>query len=174
MKPAPDEPFPKVGDKLKESLNSEQKKNADPFIAVNEDSIMSLLILHYWVVILMKVLVENSLLKKRSVVIKKQTEGYYVPPCTMMVFTKSFTSAEKINEENKENKFDFWSDIDRKEYLKSIEEILTDYFGQKPKGKEESEEITLLHKHIIHLVLLIFNIIKHHQFKNISKVNLYL
>lgn len=137
-----DEPFPKVGDKLKESLNSEQKKNADPFIAVNEDSIMSLPNLTLLSSHINESIGRKLFTEKRSVVIKKQTEGYYVPPCTMMVFTKSFTSAEKINEENKENKFDFWSDIDRKEYLKSIEEILTDYFGQKPKGKEESENYT--------------------------------
>ncbi len=126
------EPYPAIGDKLKDALNKGQKDKTDPFVAVLEDSVMSLSNLTLLSSHINESIGRKLFTEKRSIVIRKQTEGYYVPPCTMMVFTKSFTSTKNINAETHSNKFDYWSDIDREEYQENIKSILVNYFGTKP------------------------------------------
>ena len=134
------EPHPIIGAKLKDVLNNEQKEKTDPFIAVLEDSVMSLSNLTLLSSHINESIGRKLFTEKRSIVIRKQTEGYYVPPCTMMVFTKSFTSAKNIKVETESNKFDYWSDIDREEYKKSVKLILVGYFGLKPAEERKIEK----------------------------------
>lgn len=121
---------------LKElELKDNDKDELDKYVAVKEDSIMTLPNL----TLLTKrdniKVSNNSFVKKRTQIMNFVSEGSFVPPCSLMVFTKGFSYKTKEGKSNTEEEIteekemvDFWSQSDRDAYLNEICRVINQYF----------------------------------------------
>lgn len=121
------------GTKLCEIENDDDILRIDPYVAVTEDSIMDISNLTFLNEHINKSVSNASFSQKRASVLKKQSEGYYLPPSSIMVFTKGYTSSRNYAEEMVEGKINFWSDRDREDYFAKIVEILSNDYLNKAK-----------------------------------------
>ena len=128
------ENMPTVGTKIVDVKDNIFIENIDPYIAATNDSIMSLSNLTFLSNQINASIGNSHFAEKRDMVIQKQSEGFYLLPSTMMVFTKAYTNKDGHKVEEFEGKTNYWSDIDRKAYLGKIKDILTSpYFEQAQK-----------------------------------------
>ncbi|MCQ2216606.1 MAG: DUF262 domain-containing protein [Bacteroidales bacterium] len=111
---------------LKGQIADDDWAELDKYVAVEDDSIMTLPNL----TLLTKrdnIKVSNhSFVEKRSQIMNFVSEGSFVPPCSLMVFTKGF-SYKKADKTEKEM-VDFWSQSDREVYLNEIFSVINQYF----------------------------------------------
>ena len=103
-------------EKFKESnkLTEEQKSQFDKFIAITDNSIMSLKNLTLLTEHINTSIGNDFFHDKRTAVLNKQSEGFFVPPSTFMIFTKGYT--EKIAPDE----LNFWHENDRNMYMDKI------------------------------------------------------
>ncbi len=120
--------LPVAGEKLHSIGDMRIKRMIDPYIAVLDDSIMDISNLTFLSEHINKSIGNKPYDEKRECVIRKQSEGFYLLPSSLMIFTKGYISREEQAQETKESKNGFWSDIDRLAYVNKIKEILTDSY----------------------------------------------
>ena len=134
------ENIPLVGTKVAEIPDMELKRKIDPYLAALDDSIMCLSNLTFLSNHINASIGNDLFEEKRDMVLQKQSEGFYLLPSSMMVFTKAYTERNGLAKGATEGKTNFWSDIDREAYLGKIKEILSDqYFEQAEKIDTERE-----------------------------------
>lgn len=120
--------LPPVGEKLHTIDDERIKRKIDPYIALMGETIMDLSNLTFLSEHINKSIGNKPYDEKRECVIRKQSEGFYLPPSSLMVFTKGYNSRDEQLQETNEGKTGFWSDVDRNAYLNKIKEILTDKY----------------------------------------------
>ena len=121
-------------DKFKEKLvKDDDKKKLDPYIAVRYKSIMTLPNLTLLTEHINTQIGNKSFEEKQGVVLKDIADGYFVPNCTLMVFTKGYTlsSQEKNDKLDPSIKHVFWNAEDRGAYIKNMSETLIGYLTEK-------------------------------------------
>lgn len=132
--------LPAVGEKLNAIQDEKLKRKIDPFIAVLEDTIMEISNLTFLSDHINKSIGNKPYHEKRECVIRKQSQGFYLPPSSLMIFTKGYNSIAAQIQTKDEGKTGFWSDVDREAYLVKIEEILTDSYLADAENVESEEK----------------------------------
>lgn len=132
--------LPALGEKLNTIQDEKLKRKIDPFIAVLDDSIMEISNLTFLSDHINKSIGNKPYYEKRECVIRKQSQGFYLPPSSLMIFTKGYNPMSAQTQTIAEGKTNFWSDIDRIAYLVKIEEILNDSYladAENPNNEEK-------------------------------------
>lgn len=135
------EEMPPVGTKVSEVDDMVFKEKIDSYVAALDESIMSLSNLTFLSNHINASIGNRPYFEKRDLVLKKQSEGFYLLPSSMMVFTKAYTNKDGYAKEVAECKIDFWSDIDRSSYLNMIKKILSDPYFKQAKEIDSKQEI---------------------------------
>ncbi len=121
----------KNGDKFKEKLNNDDLNVLDKYIAVLDDSIMTLPNLTLLTEHINTQIGNKYFEEKQGDVLKDISDGYFVPNCTLMVFTKGYTLSSSSQESNEELassiKHVFWNAEDRGAYINNMSNTLEKY-----------------------------------------------
>lgn len=115
----------KGGSKLKDLYDENIKwfEELDKYISIKESSIMTLPNLTLLNEHDNKSVSNKSFKEKRKSILEFQRNGSFVPPATLMVFTKGYSK------ELDKDKLDFWGEDDRKKYIENMSSTLINYFG---------------------------------------------
>lgn len=132
--------MPPVGTKITEIDDMMLKEKIDPYVASLDESVMCLSNLTFLSNHINASIGNHHYTEKRDLVLKKQSEGFYLLPSSMMVFTKAYTDKAGYNKEIVESKTSFWSDIDRKAYLCMIKNILSNPYFEVKKDDLKQEK----------------------------------
>ena len=97
-------------------------KELDKYVAVEENSLMELPNLTLLTQSDNIKVSNHTFREKREQVMGFAKNGSFIPPCSLMVFTKGYLS------DLKRDKLDFWSDEDRNAYLNEICRVFNQYF----------------------------------------------
>lgn len=123
--------LPAIGQKLREINDERIKQEIDPYVAVSTDSIMEISNLTFLTDHINKSIGNKNYDEKRDCVIAKQSQGFYMPPSSLMIFTKGYTTREIHLKEIEEKKNNYWSNYDRDAYLQKIGQLLeSEYINQ--------------------------------------------
>ena len=118
------ETLPAEGEKLHKIDDKKIKGKIDPYVAVLNSSIMDISNLTFLSEHINKSIGNKPYDEKRECVIDKQSKGLYLPPSSLMIFTKGYNSRAIQSQSLSEGKMGYWSDLDRKAYFCKIRDIL--------------------------------------------------
>lgn len=138
-----DASLPPIGAKLREIEDERIKNKIDPYVAVLTDSIMEISNLTFLTDHINKSIGNKNYDEKRDCVILKQSQGFYLPPSSLMIFTKGYTTREKQEKELKDKKNNYWSDYDREAYLHKIKDILENQYLSNAENLKETAAIRI-------------------------------
>ncbi|MBD5241735.1 MAG: DUF262 domain-containing protein [Barnesiella sp.] len=142
--PSVDEAYlPPIGAKLRDIDDERLKNKIDPYVAVLTDSIMEISNLTFLTDHINKSIGNKNYDEKRDCVILKQSQGFYLPPSSLMIFTKGYTTRENQEKEIKDKKNNYWSDYDREAYLHKIKDILENEYLNNAKDLKETASIRI-------------------------------
>ena len=135
--------LPPIGSKLRDIEDERIKNKIDPYVAVLTDSIMEISNLTFLTDHINKSIGNKNYDEKRDCVILKQSQGFYVPPSSFMIFTKGYTTRENQEKELKDKKNNYWSDYDREAYLYKIKDILENQYLNNAEDLKETVSIRI-------------------------------
>lgn len=138
-----DASLPPIGAKLRDIEDERIKNKIDPYVAVLTDSIMEISNLTFLTDHINKSIGNKNYDEKRDCVILKQSQGFYLPPSSLMIFTKGYTTRKNQEKELKDKKNNYWSDYDREAYLHKIKDILENQYLNNAKNLKETASIRI-------------------------------
>lgn len=138
-----DASLPPIGAKLREIEDERIKNKIDPYVAVLTDSIMEISNLTFLTDHINKSIGNKNYDEKRDCVILKQSQGFYLPPSSLMIFTKGYTTRKNQEKELKDKKNNYWSDYDREAYLHKIKDILENQYLNNAENLKETASIRI-------------------------------
>lgn len=133
--------LPPIGAKLRDIEDERIKREINPYVAVFTDSIMEISNLTFLTDHINKSIGNKNYDEKRDCVILKQSQGFYLPPSSLMIFTKGYTTRENQEKELKDKKNNYWSDYDREAYLHKIKDILENQYLNNAENLKETASI---------------------------------
>lgn len=133
-----------IGAKLRDIEDERVKNKIDPYVAVLTDSIMEISNLTFLTDHINKSIGNKSYDEKRDCVILKQSQGFYLLPSSLMIFTKGYTNRETQKKELEEKKNNYWSNYDREVYLDKIRHILENKYLNNAEKLKETEPVRIL------------------------------